>query len=629
MPKASTLATSSPATVTALRDVLGVNEVLGTVNIYDDTTAGLAATSDGDYFSVPSGSSDEYLILYVRTNSTTATEIKRYPARDAIRKLAVKVGVDGSGSSVGSYGDTTPNTSTITTGFTYGLAAATTAPGYLDSFSVRVNAAGTGRIIVYQDQDDGTAEVIHVGDVLAVAAGLNTFTDPLAGVLLPTGSRPHWSIVTTGVPRYVAGGAGSSVVSGSSHALGASVTITPNSNTIAIAWTLMAASNALADRVSVLESQTVIPLAPTQTFIHTLFPGTSLPSGWFESGGWTVNESLIGPATPGWGKYARGGNYSALARRRFTARITAADDTGIWGACADYPTTGGAFAAVDGTAGMLRLYTWGGSTTAGTLVEEVALPAAIVAGRDYLLDVVKNYMSITVTVTDCLTLESATLTSVKAAGNPFFHGRGGIMQISGAAITVKWFDVRANYPEGVHTIIIGDSNTEGTLAALSNSPGSYARQFAALRAEGDVAVAGLAGDTPANYTAYRRTRDLLGFTSAKYAIYNLGTNGNDQAAWRTGVTQFIADCATLGAEPILCTYPPRAGFQTTLDAQNADVLGKYFGNIRYIDIAAAVTSGNDRVTWNTAYNGDGTHYNAAGHVRVLQQMRVDCPFLFA
>lgn len=88
MPKASTLATSSPATVTALRDVLGVQDVLGTVNIYADTTAGLAAVADGEYFSVPSADSDEYLILYRRADASTATEIKRYPSADAVGRNA-------------------------------------------------------------------------------------------------------------------------------------------------------------------------------------------------------------------------------------------------------------------------------------------------------------------------------------------------------------------------------------------------------------------------------------------------------------------------------------------------------------------------------------------------------------
>ena len=107
MPKASTLATSSPATVTALRDVLGVQDVLGTVNIYDDTAAGIAATVDGEYFSVPSAEDDEYLILY-KNVATVATEQKRYPAKAAIdAKVATADLAATDGSELVGYGDGT------------------------------------------------------------------------------------------------------------------------------------------------------------------------------------------------------------------------------------------------------------------------------------------------------------------------------------------------------------------------------------------------------------------------------------------------------------------------------------------------------------------------------------------
>lgn len=52
-------------------------------DIYVDTTAGLAATTNGQYFSVPSVDSNEYLILY-KNNAGVALEVKRYPSSDAV-----------------------------------------------------------------------------------------------------------------------------------------------------------------------------------------------------------------------------------------------------------------------------------------------------------------------------------------------------------------------------------------------------------------------------------------------------------------------------------------------------------------------------------------------------------------
>lgn len=55
--------------------------------IFPDTAAGLAATTDGDYFSVPSEDDEEYLILY-RNNNGTAEEVARYPSAEGMTVLA-------------------------------------------------------------------------------------------------------------------------------------------------------------------------------------------------------------------------------------------------------------------------------------------------------------------------------------------------------------------------------------------------------------------------------------------------------------------------------------------------------------------------------------------------------------
>lgn len=51
--------------------------------VYPDTAAGLAATTSGDYFSVPSADSSEYLILY-KNDAGSAVEVKRYPSAASI-----------------------------------------------------------------------------------------------------------------------------------------------------------------------------------------------------------------------------------------------------------------------------------------------------------------------------------------------------------------------------------------------------------------------------------------------------------------------------------------------------------------------------------------------------------------
>jgi hypothetical protein len=54
--------------------------------VYADTASGIAATTSGDYFSVPSADASEYLILY-KNNAGLAQEIRRYPSGVAVSSV--------------------------------------------------------------------------------------------------------------------------------------------------------------------------------------------------------------------------------------------------------------------------------------------------------------------------------------------------------------------------------------------------------------------------------------------------------------------------------------------------------------------------------------------------------------
>lgn len=77
--------------LTEAQDVLAQVQVAGdaaqlSAGVYKDTTEGLLKTTDGEYFSVPSDLSAEYLILYLNS-SGVAVEQKRYPSAEAISSV--------------------------------------------------------------------------------------------------------------------------------------------------------------------------------------------------------------------------------------------------------------------------------------------------------------------------------------------------------------------------------------------------------------------------------------------------------------------------------------------------------------------------------------------------------------
>lgn len=81
-------ATSSAAAAAASAAVAAAS--VASAGIYVSTTAGLAATTNGQYFSVPSADSGEYLILY-KNNAGVAQEIKRYPSSQAVGNVLAVV----------------------------------------------------------------------------------------------------------------------------------------------------------------------------------------------------------------------------------------------------------------------------------------------------------------------------------------------------------------------------------------------------------------------------------------------------------------------------------------------------------------------------------------------------------
>lgn len=77
---------SAQAEAQAVRAEVACDAAQLSAGVYATTAAGLAATTNGQYFSVPSGASSEYLILY-QNSSGTAVEVKRYPSAEAFQAL--------------------------------------------------------------------------------------------------------------------------------------------------------------------------------------------------------------------------------------------------------------------------------------------------------------------------------------------------------------------------------------------------------------------------------------------------------------------------------------------------------------------------------------------------------------
>jgi len=117
------LATTAKTAAEAARDAAQLS-----AGVYADTTAGLAATTSGQYFSVPSATSTESLILYLNS-SGSAVEQKRYPSSSAVDACAKLPEGAPAYTNAGGQGD---RTASITVSITSGLMVAGTTSNLVD-----------------------------------------------------------------------------------------------------------------------------------------------------------------------------------------------------------------------------------------------------------------------------------------------------------------------------------------------------------------------------------------------------------------------------------------------------------------------------------------------------------------
>lgn len=502
--------------------------------------------------------------------------------------------------------------------------------GLLSSVSVNVAGAGSGEIHHYRK----TGGTYTFAQKIACTTSVDGVTEIATDIVVAAGDLIAYATKSGAYIRYNASAEVGFYIEPQPSAVGSTVATTGGARPcVLLTITVPALSEIVADILDLDDRVVILEDAPgadveiqhSTSLVHESFSGVALPAGWTESGGWTVSNGLVAPGSGGWSTVALSAGYSSLAKRRLTARVQVNDAASVFGICTSpQESNGGAVAMVDGAAGKLRLYSWTGSSTSGTYANEVALPAALVVGRYYMLTAEKDALSSTITFTDTVTQQSCSVTENHDAGYRQFHGRAGVMFLSGAVV-FDWFTVDALYPQAAQTVLIGDSNSEGNFLPVG-SP-SWAYQLAALRSvEGDFVVAPRAGDETPNFED-RKVHDLLPWLP-KYVVLSLGTNDTSQATWRTNIAATIAEIEGLGAEPILCTQIPRTAAQALRTAMNADIRGFYFGKYRYIDLALAVSQAHDGVTWDPTYDyGDGIHANAAGQEKMYLQALADAPFL--
>jgi len=509
--------------------------------------------------------------------------------------------------------------STAGTGFAY-LTYLSSDPCLVDQIDLVMSATSFGYIDFWIDNENGTMTRWGTPISVTLAAGANTVA--LGAIEVPARCFIGYRRLAGGTVMVASGvGFGFTMADGA-VAVGSTAAYITGTGRIAQKVTIREPAN----RKRVFGVGGADPVE----VVRETFPSTATPTSWTLGTGFSVSDGLSATGAGAWNYvtlYNPGaGANCSIHKRLIAARITISDAATIHGLCLSGSNVGGLGNAllVDCPAGKLRLYKWTGSTTAGTLLAEVALPASILAAIaapatfKVGISLERDGGTLIAKLTNMASSETVTVSHTYSTtdGETPGHGRAGMMHLAGTAKTT-FFSAHHKMQRDVGTMILGDSNAEGAFGTVLPS---WAMQAAA--ASSRVLVAARSAATTANVLA--QIREVL-FHKPKRVVIALGTNDTTLALWQGNMPVLIDYVRSVGAEPILITLTPLDGAQARVDSMNADVLAGTLGTWRVIDFAAVVTTNNDRVTWDATYKYNGSHVNLAGNNRMYAQLLAEVP----
>ena len=490
----------------------------------------------------------------------------------------------------------------------------------IEILGVRWNfpSASTG-ILEFYRLADGLLTLTDRASVTITASGDQPFTTPVWSA--PAGSFIRYRRLTGANPTYSSGYGYYSMAPASIPEIGGTATVSSALNaSMNMALTVRVPKRRDARNGFRADS------GPND-IVYEKFAGTTTPTGWSIAAPFSVNEGLLASGAGGWASVAnwrdlngvlRGG-WSGAHKRRLTAMVQINDITSIGGISTQVQFTntgGGTVAMIDGTAGKLRLYYWTGAGTAGTLIAETTLTAALVAGSKYLLSLVKDGWTVTATLTEVISGTATTVTGTfSTITSSRVHGRPGITHISGD-FAWEWVRFANDVPRNLRALLIGDSNSEGTLL------GGAIPWFTDLGVTyGNMLNCSAGGETTGHMLA--RITDITN-SRPNIVIYAGGTNDAGTSGTTTPLAftraniRAIADaCDQVGAELILATPPPWPANAAAITAIANDMTSGFYGRRRVLDLLGLLSNANDRLTWNAAYNsGDNIHFNSAGNTAI-------------
>jgi lysophospholipase L1-like esterase len=367
--------------------------------------------------------------------------------------------------------------------------------------------------------------------------------------------------------------------------------------------------------------------------------GTSLPSGWSQSGDWAISGGHVASGTVGLSSQLIVGRSYGIDQRTLTWTVEATADDTIIGLTTN-PAMPGEGAELQGSYIQLNFSTnrleigpeYLGGGTIGAMVDSHDPGFTLTKNVLYTVEWVKRGRDFTVTLSETGGFNSY---SIDVTNNNYnyqtyspqdittkyglMHGSPSVACIAGACNVHSWRHV-ANVLQDCTAMFIGDSITEGFTVAETERFAALVR--ADMADSRDVAITAVGGDT--TKSCLLRLGNELGLIRPRNVVVFLGSNGEaSTAAYEANLGVIIELAKAVGAKVFVCTVPANATYTTYINTLTGVTIVPFD---KALTIGGAGTTpvadyfdGEDEAS--NTFN-DGLHPNAVGHMRIYRLLRI-------
>lgn len=262
--------------------------------------------------------------------------------------------------------------------------------------------------------------------------------------------------------------------------------------------------------------------------------------------------------------------------------------------------------------------------TAPTLAAQFPLSFPLTADSSYAIRIGKRerFLQIEVTSHD---LSHHFLSDTLSYPTPFFGCLWGTPFVGSETSTIYLDDFTMTTPLSLspRLAVWGDSFIEGN--SLDHIEDRYVSLIRDSIGGQNISILGRGGESSTSLVS-RFSQESRWFRHSKYALVAIGVNDHSFSTWQVDMLHYLDSLRQHNIVPIIATLTPRSDRLSFIASANNWIRNVYDG--AYVDLTKAISTSSETHILPGMGLSDSIHPSPAGHLAMLQRIRVEAPYIF-